>query len=100
MSRRRVFENHEFEAVAAKATKAAKADVMKRFYVPINGTLRCKYMGTQKSDDKDLILFYTKVVSKWDFRLHGSRAPSTWSSVVVSFVCCCVSSQLQPTFVW
>ena len=66
MSRSRVFDNHEFEAVAAKATKAAKEDVMKRFYIPVNGTLRCKYMGTQKSEDKELILFYPKVVFKWD----------------------------------
>ena len=83
MSRSRVFENHEFEAVAAKATKAAKEDVMKRFYIPINGTLRCKYMGTQKSDDKDLILFYTKVVFKWE---HSS--PRVKGSVDL-VICCC-----------
>ena len=62
----RVFEKQELEAVAQKASEAAREDVMKRFYVPIVGTLRCKYMGTQKSEDKELILFYTKVCFKWE----------------------------------
>ena len=86
MSRSRVFENHEFEAVAAKATKNAKEDVMKRFYIPIVGTLRCKYMGTQKSDDKELILFYTKVCFKWEL-----SSPHVKGSVDLVFRCCFVS---------
>ena len=100
MSPGRVFEHHEFEAVAAKATEAAKEDVMKRFYIPIVGTLRCKYMGTQKSEDKELIVFYTKVVFKWEL-----SSPRVKGSVDVAFPCCfvlfvVVSWELQPAFVW
>ena len=87
MSRSRVFENHEFEAVAAKATKAAKEDVMKRFYIPLVGTLRCKYMGTQNSEDRELILFYTKVCFKWELL----SSPHVKGSVDVAFRCCFVS---------
>ena len=82
MSPTRVFENHEFEAVAAKATKAAKDDVMKRFYIPINGTLRCKYMGTQNHCEKDLILFNTKVLFKWEL-----SSPRVKGSVDLAFRC-------------
>ncbi len=96
----RVFENHEFEAVAAKATKAAKEDVMKRFYIPICGNLRCKYMGTQKSDEKDLIIFTTKVVFKWEL-----SSPRVKGSVDLAFRFCfvlfvVVSWELQTAFVW
>ena len=62
----RVFEHREFEAAAKKASKAAPEDVMKRFYVPVIGTLTCKYMGTQKSEEKDLIAFNTKICLKWE----------------------------------
>ena len=62
----RVYEHREFEAVAAKASKAAPEDVMSRFYVPIVGTLKCKYMGTQKSEEKDLVVFNTKLRFKWE----------------------------------
>ena len=83
MSRSRVFENHEFEAAAAKATKNAKEDVMKRFYIPIVGTLRCMYMGTQKPEEKDLIVFNTKVVFKWPL-----KSPHVKGSVEQAFRCC------------
>lgn len=63
----RVFEHHEFEAVAKKASTAAPEDVLNRFYVPIIGTLKCKYMGTQKSEEKDLIVFNTKVADARGF---------------------------------
>ena len=78
----RVFEHREFEGAAKKATKAAPEDVMKRFYVPIVGTLTCKYMGTQKSEDKDLIVFNTKVVFKWEL-----LSPHAKGSVERAFRC-------------
>ena len=81
----RVFENHELEAVASKATKAAKEDVMNRFYVPIVGTLKCKFMGTQNSDEKDLIVFATKVVFKWEL-----SSPHAKGSVERALRCCFV----------
>ena len=92
----RVFEHREFEAVAAKASKAAPEDVMKRFYVPIIGTLKCKCMGTQHSEEKDLIAFNTKVRFKWELaspHVKGSveralRCFSFVSSVVV-LLCVC-----------
>ena len=37
----RVFEKHELEVAAEKASAAAREDVLKRFYVPIVGTLCC-----------------------------------------------------------
>ena len=61
----RVFEKQELEAVAAKATEASPQDVLKRFYVPIVGTLRCKYIGPQNSED--IIVFNTNVAFKWEF---------------------------------
>ena len=79
----RVFEHREFEAVAAKASKAAPEDVMNRFYVPIIGTLKCKYMGPQKSEEKDLIVFNTKVVFKWKL-----SSPHVKGSVEQAFRCC------------
>ena len=61
----RVFEKRDLEAAAALATEAAPQDVLKRFYVPIVGTLRCTYIGPQKSED--IIVFNTNVVFKWEF---------------------------------
>ena len=81
----RVFEHHEFEAVAAKASKAAPEDVLRRFYVPIVGTLRCKYIGPQHSDEKDLIVFHTKVRFKWEL-----SSPHVKGSVELAFRCCFV----------
>ena len=79
----RVFRNHEFEAVAARASEAAREDVTRRFYVPIVGTLRCKFMGTQKPDEKDHILFNTKVVFKWEL-----SSPHAKGSVELAFRRC------------
>ena len=62
----RVFEKQVFEAVAANATEASPKDVLKRFYVPIVGTLRCKYVGPLNSEEKDVIVFNTNVVFKWE----------------------------------
>ena len=79
----RVFEHHEFEAVAKKASKADPEDVMNRFYVPVVGTLKCKYMGTQNSEEKDLIVFTTKVVFKWEL-----SSPHVKGTVERAFCCC------------
>ena len=85
----RVFEHREFEAVAAKASKAAPKDVMNRFYVPIVGSLKCRYMGTQNSEEKDLIVFATKVVFKWELaspHVKGSVERALRCFSFVSFV--------------
>ena len=81
----RVFEHCEFEAVAAKASKAAPEDVMKRFYVPVIGTSKCKFMGTQNSEEKDLIAFNTKVRFKWEL-----ASPHIRGSVERALRCCFV----------
>ena len=81
----RVFEKQELEAAAAKATEASPQDVLKRFYVPIVGTLRCKYIGPQNSDEKDLIVFHTKVRFKWEL-----SSPHVKGAVELAFRCCFV----------
>ena len=63
----RVFEQHESNAAAERASVAARADVLKRFYVPIVGSLRCKFAGVQDPEAKDLIVYDTKVVFHWEF---------------------------------
>ena len=47
----------EFEAAAAMATEVSPQDVLKRFYVPIVGTLRCKCIGPQNLEQQDVIFF-------------------------------------------
>ena len=83
----RVFEKQALEAVAAKATEASPQDVLKRFYVPIVGTLRCKYIGPQDSEEKDVIVFNTNVAFKWEF-----SSPHVKGSIEQAFCCrCCCS---------
>ena len=63
----RVFKTEEFEAVAAMATEASPRDVLKRFYVPIAGTLRCMCIGPQNLEEQDVIVFNTNVALMWEF---------------------------------
>ena len=63
----RVFEKHELNAAAERASVAARADVLRRFYVPIVGSLRCKFARVQDPEAKDLIVYDTKVVFRWEF---------------------------------
>ena len=71
----RVFERRELVAAADKASAAARADVLSRFYVPIVGTLRCKSLGTRDPEANDLIVYDTNVVFLWELsasRVKGS----------------------------
>ena len=77
----RVFEKKELEAAAAKATEASPQDVLRRFYVPIVGTLRCKYIGPQNSED--VIVFNTNVAFKWEF-----SSPHVKGSIEQALCCC------------
>ena len=63
----RVFKMQEFEAAAAMATEVSPQDVLKRFYVPIAGTLRCKCIGPQNLEEQDVIVFNTNVALMWEF---------------------------------
>ena len=71
----RVFKMQEFEAAAAMATEVSPQDVLKRFYVPIAGTLRCKCIVPQNLEEQDVIVFNTNVALMWEFsspHLEGS----------------------------
>ena len=72
---KRVFEKGQFEALAAKATLAAPADVLRRFYVPVCGTLTCTFAGPQKPDAQEFIVYNTLVTFKWELR--GPRVQGT-----------------------
>ena len=85
----RVFEKQELEAAAAKATESSPQNVLKRFYVPIQGTLRCKYIGPQNSEEKDVIVFNTSAVFKWEF-----VSPHFKGSVEQDVRCCFDSQRL------
>ena len=89
----RVFAKQELEAAAAKATEASPQDVLKRFYVPIVGTLRCKYIGPHNSEEKDVIVFNTNVAFKWEF-----SSPHVKGSIEQAFCsycrCCCLCSHM------
>ena len=63
----RVFQKRELDAAAERASVAARADVLKRFYVPIVGILRCKFAGVRDPEAKHLIVYDTKVVFIWEF---------------------------------
>ena len=76
----RVFEKQELEAVAAKATEASPQDVLKRFYVPIVGTLRCKHIGPRIPRTSSCSIPIS--LSSGNSRLHTSRAPSSKPFVV------------------
>ena len=66
---KRVYEKKEFDAVAAKATRAAPKEVEKKFQVPILGTLTCTFAGAAKPDAQELIVWDTQVTFEW--RLHS-----------------------------
>ena len=68
----RVFENAELEALAERASAAAAEDVLKRFYCPIAGTLKCKYVGAQNPED-EVVVYDTKVVFKWELRSQHAK---------------------------
>ena len=92
----RVFEKQVFEAAAAKATEASPKDVLKRFYVPIVGTLRCKYIGPQNSEENDVIVYDTNVVFKWEY-----SSPHVKGSVEQALCCqCCDYLCLRCCWVW
>ena len=76
----RVFERRELVAAADKASAAARADVLSRFYVPIVGTLRCKSLGTRDPEANDLIVYDTNVVFLWEL-----SAPHVKGSVEQAF---------------
>ena len=76
----RVFERRELVAAADKASAAARADVLSRFYVPIVGTLRCKFLGTRDPEANDLIVYDTNVVFLWEL-----SAPHVKGSVEQAF---------------
>ena len=78
----RVFEKHELEAAADRASVAARADVLKRFYVPIVGSHCCNIAGVRDPEAKDLIVYDTKVVFRWEF-----SAPYVKGSVEQALVC-------------
>ena len=78
----RVFQKHELDAAAERASVAARADVLKRFYVPIVGTLRCKFVGAQDPEAKDLMVYDTKIVFLWEL-----SAPHVKGSVEQALVC-------------
>ena len=78
----RVFEKHELEAAAERASAAARADVLKRFYAPVVGTLRCKFVGTQDPAANDLIVYATNVVFSWEL-----SAPHVKGSVEQALFC-------------
>jgi len=68
---KRVFQKEEFEALAATATVAAPADVLRRFYVPVCGTLTCTYAGVQTPGAQELVVYNTLVTFEW--KLRGPR---------------------------
>ena len=91
----RVFEKRELEAAAAKATEASPQDVLKRFYVPIVGTLRCIYIGPKNSED--VIVFNTNVVFKWEFSSNHFQGSieQAFGYHCYCYCCCCLFSLLQ-----
>ena len=71
----RFYEKWEFEALAEKATRSAPEDVLKRFCVPIVGTLICKFAGAQEQKVEEAIVYNTKVMFEWELRglrVHGT----------------------------
>ena len=74
---KRVFQKEDFEALAAKATLAAPADVLRRFYVPVCGTLTCTYAGPQTPEAQELVVYNTLVTFEW--KLRGPRVQGTVS---------------------
>ena len=95
----RVFEKQELEAAAAKATEASPQDVLKRFYVPIVGTLRCKYIGPQIPEENDVIVYDTNVVFKWEYsspHVKGSveQALCSQCCAYLCLRCCCLWSHV------
>ena len=68
----RVFEKAELEALAERASAAAAEDVLKRFYCPIAGTLKCKYAGAQ-NPEVEVVVYDTNVVFKWEFRSQHAK---------------------------
>ena len=74
---KRVFQKEDFEALAAKATLAAPADVLRRFYVPVCGTLTCTYAGAQTPEAQELVVYNTLVTFEW--KLRGPRVQGTVS---------------------
>ena len=79
---KRVFQKEDFEALAAKATLAAPADVLRRFYVPVCGTLTCTYAGPQTPEAQELVVYNTLVTFEW--KLRGPRVQGavsqTWEA--------------------
>jgi hypothetical protein len=74
---KRVFQKEDFEALAAKATLAAPADVLRRFYIPVSGTLTCEYAGAQTPEAQELVVYNTLVTFEW--KLRGPRVQGTVS---------------------
>ena len=74
---KRVFQKEDFEALAAKATLAAPADVLRRFYIPVCGTLTCAYAGAQTPEAQELVVYNTLVTFEW--KLRGPRVQGTVS---------------------
>ena len=74
---KRVFQKEDFEALAAKATLAAPADVLRRFYIPVCGTLTCAYTGAQTPEAQELVVYNTLVTFEW--KLRGPRVQGTVS---------------------
>ena len=61
---KRVFEKGQFEALAAKATLAAPADVL----MPVCGTLTCTFAGAQKPEAQEVVVYNTLVTFEWELR--------------------------------
>ena len=89
----RDFKLREFEAVAKEASRAAANDAMTRFYVPIIGTLECKFKGTQTPQKKNFVAYDTKVVFEWELSspyVNGSVELAFLFVLVMCLICCCV----------
>ena len=66
----RVFEKREFQCLAKRATDSAPDDVMKRFRVPLVGTLTCTFAGAEDPKN-EFIIYSTKIIFRWE--LSGPR---------------------------
>ena len=76
----RVFEKREFQLLAKRATDFAPDDVMKRFRVPLVGTLICTFAGAEDSQN-EFIIYTTKIVFQWE--LSGPRVTGSISQACV-----------------
>ena len=61
----RVFEKHEFQRLARRATDSVPDDVMKRFRFPLVGTLTCIFVGSEDPKN-EFIIYNTKIVFRWE----------------------------------